>query len=162
VNNEKPVLIQNQFGGAFGGPIVKNTAFFFMDYEGFRRMQKRPGFSSLPTMEQRQGILGIPVPQPYTGEIYQNGTIPQTQITRFAAKCSRDCLRQTCPGTRTTSSGSRATTNDSDKGDVRYDQYLGTRVNFFARYSHRELNQEIPAVHSWPLRWRFERQCARE
>src|SRR5208337_4133007 len=26
----------NQFGGAFGGPIIKNKTFFFMDYEGQR------------------------------------------------------------------------------------------------------------------------------
>ena len=33
------------------------TAFFFVDYEGFRRIQKRPGFSSLPTMEQRAAAM---------------------------------------------------------------------------------------------------------
>ena len=59
VNNQKPVLIQNQFGAAFGGPVIKNKAFFFMDYEGFRRNQKRPVFSTLPTMEQRLGNLGM-------------------------------------------------------------------------------------------------------
>jgi hypothetical protein len=144
VNNEKPVLIQNQFGAAFGGPIVKNTAFFFMDYEGFRRIQKRPGFSSLPTMDQRQGILGIPIRNPYTGEVYQNGTIPQTQITRFAREVLAGLPAPNLPGNANNFQWQPRETNDSDKGDVRYDHYLGTRVNLFARYSHRELNQEIP------------------
>ncbi|MDQ3253147.1 MAG: carboxypeptidase-like regulatory domain-containing protein, partial [Acidobacteriota bacterium] len=44
---EKPVLIQNQFGGTFSGPISipgvnsgKDRTFFFVDYEGFRRITK--------------------------------------------------------------------------------------------------------------------------
>ena len=36
----KPVLVQNQFGGAFGGPIKKDKLFFFADYEGFRRVER--------------------------------------------------------------------------------------------------------------------------
>ena len=30
----KPTLQQNQFGMSLGGPIIKNKAFFFVDYEG--------------------------------------------------------------------------------------------------------------------------------
>ncbi len=30
----KPPLRQNQFGGTFGGPIIKNKTFFFFSYEG--------------------------------------------------------------------------------------------------------------------------------
>jgi len=32
----KSLLEQNQFGGSLGGPIVKNRAFFFGSYEGYR------------------------------------------------------------------------------------------------------------------------------
>ena len=32
----KSQLNQNQFGGSIGGPIVKNRAFFFASYEGYR------------------------------------------------------------------------------------------------------------------------------
>ena len=41
-SGEKPPLERNQFGGVLGGPIVRNRAFFFADYEGFR--QRRSAF----------------------------------------------------------------------------------------------------------------------
>ena len=54
----KPVLIQNQFGFTFGGPISipklyngKDRTFFFMDYEGFRRITKALEFATVPTLE---------------------------------------------------------------------------------------------------------------
>ena len=53
----KPVFQRNQFGFTFGGPIVKNRAFFFTDWEGFRERQKFPVFSNLPTLNDRQGIF---------------------------------------------------------------------------------------------------------
>ncbi len=34
-----PVYRQNQFGGTFGGPLVKNKTFFFVDYQGTRQTQ---------------------------------------------------------------------------------------------------------------------------
>src|SRR5690606_18892449 len=33
----EPELKRNQFGFVLGGPIVRNRAFFFTDYEGFRQ-----------------------------------------------------------------------------------------------------------------------------
>jgi len=49
----KPKFNQNQFGGTFGGPIVKNSTFFFASYEG-RRI--------------RQGILSPAVTVPTAAE----------------------------------------------------------------------------------------------
>src|SRR4029453_104985 len=33
----KPEMERNQFGGVFGGPIIRNRAFFFANYEGYRQ-----------------------------------------------------------------------------------------------------------------------------
>lgn len=38
----RPILQRNQFGGTFGGPIVKNKAFFFFSYQGQREHDTNP------------------------------------------------------------------------------------------------------------------------
>ena len=52
---EKPPFEQNQFGGAVGGPIVKNRTFFFADYDGFRQEVGRVFVNTVPTLKMRQG-----------------------------------------------------------------------------------------------------------
>src|SRR6266545_680324 len=82
----KPTLLRNQFGGVIGGPIVRDKSFFFADYEGFRQISRTTTFASIPTMDQRAGNLGKPIQNPFTGEIYANGVVPQSAITPFAQK----------------------------------------------------------------------------
>ena len=50
---EKPPLERDQFGGVLGGPIVRNKAFFFADYEVFRQTRGQTASSSIPTVAQR-------------------------------------------------------------------------------------------------------------
>jgi len=66
-------LKQNQFGGTFGGPIVKDKTFFFGYYEGFRNRQGETVNATVPSLLERQGIFpqpllnfssGQPVPVP--------------------------------------------------------------------------------------------------
>ncbi len=54
-NNGRPKgrLRQNQFGASAGGPIWRNRAFFFGDYEGLRRVQGTVLTGSVPTLLQR-------------------------------------------------------------------------------------------------------------
>jgi outer membrane receptor protein involved in Fe transport len=50
----KPQSNQNQFGGTLGGPIVKNSTFFFVSYEGRRvRQGIRSQAVTVPTLAER-------------------------------------------------------------------------------------------------------------
>jgi hypothetical protein len=58
-----PPLIRNQFGGNFGGPILKNKLFFFFDYNGRR--------DTLSNLEERT----VPM------DSFRNGTIQYINTT---------------------------------------------------------------------------------
>ena len=51
-----PVLIQNQFGGSFGGPIKHNKIFFFGNYQGIRTHAQGAQNTLVPTATALQGI----------------------------------------------------------------------------------------------------------
>jgi Carboxypeptidase regulatory-like domain len=55
-NTTRPQWNQNQFGGTIGGPIKKDSSFFFVSYEGRRIRQGTPGaVLNVPTSAQRSG-----------------------------------------------------------------------------------------------------------
>ncbi len=57
-NTVKPQENQNQFGGTFGGPILKDRTFFFVSYEGRRVRQGISGQTVIvPTPQERSGIF---------------------------------------------------------------------------------------------------------
>jgi hypothetical protein len=148
----KPTLVQNQFGVAAGGRIVKNKTFWFADYEGFRRSQKRLVFATLPSTESRQGILNLPLMDPYSGAPISGGRVPASQITPFAAKVLADLPAPNRAGAGSLGVGDNfeslptATTPDN-KGNFKLDHYFSRRVTSFFRYSHREVNAfEPPAI----------------
>jgi carboxypeptidase family protein/TonB-dependent receptor-like protein len=52
-----PSFKRNQFGGALGGPIIKNRTFFFADYEGIRQSKGITALTTVPSVDARNGIL---------------------------------------------------------------------------------------------------------
>jgi hypothetical protein len=137
VNNVKPVYIQNQFGASFGGPVKRDRLFYFVDYEGLRRIQRSLTFATLPTAEQKSGTFGTPIRNPLTGVVYPDGVLPANQVTGFA-KAVLDALPlPNLPGfSNNFQSLPRSTINDN-KGNARADYYVTSRLTGFFRYSHR-------------------------
>lgn len=55
--NKPGELIRNTFGGAFGGPVLKDRFFFFANYEGQRSREAVQTTQAVPSMSLRQGMV---------------------------------------------------------------------------------------------------------
>ena len=148
-NPVKPVLIRNQFGGTFGGPIFKDRTFFFMDYEGLRQIFRNPSTAvTLPDAEQRAGTFllhrvdgstaPIPLYNPITGTNFYNGVVT-AQATKFGLAVLGALPANSLPLAYNNFSNNyvnspRGTIVD-DKGDARVDHTFNAKWSLFARYS---------------------------
>ena len=137
-DGQKPPLRRNQYGGVLGGPIVKNKAFFFADYEGFRQDRKIAAFSTLPTATQNAGVLNVDIRDPRTGAVYPAGSpIP---MTAFARQVLGGLPAPNLPGAANNYSIAQAFTNDTDKAGGKIDIQASPTVSMFGRYGWRDLS----------------------
>jgi hypothetical protein len=144
---KKPQFNRNQFGANFGGPILKDRLFYFVDYEGFRQVVQPVALASVPLFNQRAGILSVDVQDPYNGTIYSHGTsvLTSPNISPIARQLIGYLNALVpLPSTVTTLSndyrGSSRFTDDSDKGSLRLDWQASKRDSVFLRVSDRKEN----------------------
>ena len=146
---KKPTFNRNQFGMDFGGPIVNNKLFFFLDYEGFRQTLKPLYVLTLPTQNELNGNLVVPVRNPVTGDIYQAGTpIPQSAINPLSSQILVyfQKFAQQLPLSGLASTGLNSNDysaqvpfiDNSDKGDLRLDYQQSPRSSWVLRVSDRK------------------------
>jgi hypothetical protein len=84
---KKPAFNRNQFGMNFGGPILRDKFFFFLDYEGFRQDLTPLTVLTLPTENELNGNLVVPVRNPLNGDVYAAGTsIPASAMDPISAQ----------------------------------------------------------------------------
>ena len=81
-------LNQNQFGGSFGGPIVKNKLFIFGTTQWTRIRQGRPTSStSPPTAAERSGDFSagsVAIVDPTTNQPFPGKKIPTGRLDPVA------------------------------------------------------------------------------
>src|SRR5579875_1427112 len=138
----KPTLHRNQFGLDIGGPFIRNKLFFFADYEGFRQLQNYLNYDSIPSMNDRQGILPVPVVDPLTGTVYPANTpIPIKQLNPVAydALSNLPPVNAGAPTSRSSNDEALLLIRDySDKYDVKLDGQINDKMSAFLRWSQRK------------------------
>ncbi len=136
---DKPTLQRNQYGLSIGGPFIKNKLFFFADYEGYRQLQRYRSTVSLPTMNDRQGILPNAVTNPLTGQKYAANTpIPIAQINPFAADVLNALPVPNSPGRGSNFTNLLLVRDYSDKYDAKLNYTINAAMTSFLRFSQRK------------------------
>lgn len=153
---QKPVLIRNQFGGTFGGPIWKDHTFFFADYEGTRQVVHAIMNATVPTTDQNGTSTlaktnggytflnsnGSPVSllNPLTGQTYTNGVVPYSDpsVSSFAKGVLAALPQPNVTGFANNYASLPSDTINDDKGDIRVDQTFNSRTTAFVRYSQHQ------------------------
>src|SRR6267142_1663500 len=83
----RPAIRQNDFGGVFGGPIVRDRAFFFFSYEGVRLRQPQIAITEVPSVTARQ--IAAPSLKPFLNAFpVPSGPETHNGFAEFAASYS--------------------------------------------------------------------------
>jgi hypothetical protein len=117
VTTPQPPFHLNQFGASFGGPIVRQKAFFFFAYEGYRQDWGFPLLGYVPSGAFRSQVAAdSPVLSPIL-DAYPKGGVPTTDpdVNEFASE------------------GRQAVTENSAM--VRLDQRFSDKTTAFLRFN---------------------------
>jgi hypothetical protein len=143
----KPEYRRNLFGAALGAPILHNKLFFFADYQGIKALIGRTVISTIPTLNERQGIFtGVskiynPVSTTYNGTSYSRIEFPSDTINIPFDPAAQALLARLPTPTNLTAAANNysRTANDADhqnQFDFRIDGAYRSKDRAFGRYSY--------------------------
>src|SRR3954467_12017764 len=143
---KKASFKQNQFGGTFGGPVIKNKLFFFGDYQGTRIRNPSVLVSKVPLLPERTGDFSAAyepiIIDPNNGLPFPNNIIPQNRIDPISQAFMNlyPAPNTAVPDPSAPNEGSNFTISPIerdtiDQGDGRVDYVPSEKDRVFLRYS---------------------------
>jgi len=161
----RPTLRWNQFGGSLGGPVIRNSLFFFGSYEGYRERRQAQSTLTVPTELQRKGDFsetrtssGAPIiiydpettrpdpnkPGSYIRDPFQDNKIPDGRMNPVAQAVMKYIPLPNLPGLPYTGAQNYFATSpqpiDKDSFNVRLDYTLSAARTLSGRYIYEEID----------------------
>ena len=150
----KPKLRWNMFGGTFGGPIIKNKLFFFVDYQGqrfdhpsstsaitvFTNAERNGDFSAICTAGFSNGLCNNSAEQlknPLTHVPFANNQIPVGLQNIVAKNLFASSFYPTPVNSGLTNNAYNTTSQafDNNQGDAKVDWNIRDQDRLSGRYS---------------------------
>lgn len=148
----------NEFGGAIGGPVLKDKLFFFADYQGERFDFPRTSSAiTVFTAKERTGDVselvaaGKNIVDPLTGLPFTGNVIPQDRLSPAALAILNSKYYPTPINglLQGNAYNTTAVATDSDQGDGRIDYTANEKDRYMGRFSYSKMTN--PTLNSVAL-----------
>ncbi|MCC7007491.1 MAG: TonB-dependent receptor [Acidobacteria bacterium] len=147
-----PPLRQHQFGGSFGGPIVRSRTFFFGSYEGQHLQRSLTRTFSVPSLAARDGNFAgsAPICDPETivagGSClpFAGNRIPLDRLDPIARTFLRDVPLPTAAGESQNLAAVEALERDVHQISGRIDHRISDADSLFVRFSTFDADERQP------------------
>src|ERR1700722_5749056 len=147
-----PPYVQNQFGGAIGGPVLKDKTFFFFAYDGYRQRASSVVTTTVLTAAERGGVFpsDTPIYNPLSVSAacvgnataancgrtkFTNNTIPTGTISPAALLELKFLPLPTNGGETSNFTSAAASGGNTNQYVARVDQKLSSTQHIFTRYN---------------------------
>jgi len=157
-----PTTHWNQVVGTIGGPIKKDKAFFFVDYQGTRAKDGGSAQARVPTLAERNGDFsawlaqGVTVYNPYNGlgqiidpslrTPFPNNQVPVTTVAQNLLKFVPLPNLTTSNLDDPNYGGGFSDTYQADLLTARADYFFSDRLRFFDRYTYTKFFKSAPGL----------------
>ena len=156
--SQLPKYQRNQFGGTFGGPVIKEKLFTFLSYEGLRVRQAGSGLTSVLVPDGRatqrrlqpvdsRGYLRPGQLWPMAcASMFPGNKIPASRINPMAVAAMKAVPLPSNAATGLFENSNGVLRQNNDNYSARMDYPIRETWNLFGRYSISEEKADIPAT----------------
>jgi hypothetical protein len=162
--NERPSIARDIFGGAIGGPIIKDRLHFFYTYEGQKQSLDQPVVRVVPLAHIGQGTIRFHGTGPscsngicnvgineLRNNIYPVAGINPTVVTLLAGATQRYAANDTSEGDGLNTGGFRFNSPTKTRENThiaRFDLKINGRQSLFARFNKQ--NDTVTGTSAFP------------
>ncbi len=141
-----PTLRRHQFGASLGGPVTRNSTFFFANFEGLRETRAQTRTTNVPSLAERQGDFSsstgnVPI-NFLSQQPFPNARLPYANPIGQAVADLYPEPNQTLPGQNFVAAPTGE--NSTNKSDIRLDRRVGAGGQLAGRYSFADSDVHEP------------------